>query len=71
MVILDRTGDMPVMTVQKATDETGAGVQLPTSVSSILVNGQADNAVYTLTGVRMDSPAQHGIYIQNGKKVVK
>jgi len=28
-------------------------------------------AVYTISGVRVDKPTQHGIYIVNGKKIVK
>jgi hypothetical protein len=32
---------------------------------------QTNNAVYTISGVRVNNPAQHGIYIVNGKKVVK
>ena len=73
VVILDRTGEMPTVTIQKATDETGAGVEIPSGIDSIQVKEQsADNAVYTLSGIRVANAAQqHGIFIQNGKKVVK
>ena len=64
---------MPMVTIQKATDETGAGVEIPSGIDSIQVKEQsADNAVYTLSGIRVANAAQqHGIFIQNGKKVVK
>ena len=32
---------------------------------------QTNYTVYTISGVRVNNPAQHGIYIVNGKKVVK
>lgn len=66
--ILDRTGEKASLRVEKATDETGAGVDLPSSIQSVTTS-QADNAVYNLQGVRVAAPTK-GIYIQNGRKIV-
>ncbi len=35
------------------------------------VAGEHSDAVYTISGVRVKAPTQHGIYIVNGKKIVK
>ena len=44
----------------------------PDSVKDIkVIEGQTSNAVYTISGVRVQNPTQHGIYIMNGKKIVK
>ncbi len=40
-----------------------------TGVKAIEVNGNADNAIYNLQGVRVANP-QKGIYVKNGKKYV-
>ena len=48
-------------------------MDIPSGIDSIQVKEQsADNVVYTLSGIRVANAAQqHGIFIQNGKKVVK
>ena len=33
--------------------------------------GNTSHAIYTISGVRVQNPTQHGIYIMNGKKIVK
>ena len=44
----------------------------PDSVKDIVsFTGGSKAAVYTISGVRVDKPTQHGIYIVNGKKIVK
>ena len=44
----------------------------PDSVKDIVsFAGGSKAAVYTISGVRVDKPTQHGIYIVNGKKIVK
>ena len=44
----------------------------PDSVKDIKVmEGQTSNDIYTISGVRVQHPTQHGIYIMNGKKIVK
>ena len=42
-----------------------------TGINSIATNADADNAIYTIDGRRVNSTAQKGIYIQNHKKIVK
>ena len=42
-------------------------VELADSVFQCEVNNQA---IFDLQGRRVENPAQHGIYIQNGRKVV-
>lgn len=38
-----------------------------TAISSVEQNGKEDNAIYTLTGIKVEQPTS-GIYIKNGKK---
>ena len=40
-----------------------------TGVKTVEVNGDADNAIYNLQGIRVANP-QKGIYVKNGKKYV-
>ena len=42
-----------------------------TGISEIAADKKADKAYYTLDGVRVENPTQKGVYIHNGKKVVK
>lgn len=42
-----------------------------TGINSITTDADADNAIYTIDGRRVNSTAQKGIYIQNHKKIVK
>lgn len=42
-----------------------------TGINSIATDTDADNAIYTIDGRRVNSTAQKGIYIQNHKKIVK
>lgn len=43
----------------------------PTSISSVATSAtKLDNAIYTLSGVRVANAAVKGIYIQNGKKFI-
>ena len=57
-VWLDENGNI------ESTDGELTGIE---SVESIDVN---NGAVYTLQGVRIDSPAKGRLYIQNGKKII-
>ena len=57
-VWLDKDGNI------ESTDGELTGIE---SVESIDVN---NGAVYTLQGVRIDSPAKGRLYIQNGKKII-
>ena len=63
VVSFTNTGEQ-VCFVMKVTYTEGA-----TGVPTVRNSRPADNAYYTLQGVRVDKPAK-GIYIQNGKKVV-
>ena len=43
-----------------------------TGVKDIVTLGKKENgAIYTISGVRVSQPAQHGVYIMNGKKFVR
>lgn len=42
-----------------------------TGINTIANDADADNAIYTIDGRRVNSTAQKGIYIQNHKKIVK
>ena len=42
-----------------------------TGINTIATDANADNAIYTIDGRRVNSTAQKGIYIQNHKKIVK
>jgi hypothetical protein len=42
-----------------------------TAIENIPPLSQGVGAVYNLQGRRMDGPADRGVYIQNGKKIVK
>lgn len=42
-----------------------------TGINTIVTDADADNAIYTIDGRRVNSTAQKGIYIQNHKKIVK
>ncbi len=42
-----------------------------TGINSVATDADADNAIYTVDGRRVNSTAQKGIYIQNHKKIVK
>ena len=57
-----------VFTVNKATTveitkSTGTGI-------NTINASNADNAIYTLQGVKVNGKAAKGLYIKNGKKVV-
>lgn len=43
----------------------------PTSINTIDANAQRNGDIYDLQGRKIATPAAHGIYIQNGKKIVK
>ena len=42
-----------------------------TGINNVATDADADNAIYTIDGRRVNSTAQKGIYIQNHKKIVK
>lgn len=42
-----------------------------TGINTVATDADADNAIYTIDGHRVNSTAQKGIYIQNHKKIVK
>ena len=42
-----------------------------TGINTVATDVDADNAIYTIDGRRVNSTAQKGIYIQNHKKIVK
>lgn len=42
-----------------------------TDINTVVTDADADNAIYTIDGRRVNSTAQKGIYIQNHKKIVK
>ena len=42
-----------------------------TGINNVATDADADNAIYTIDGQRVNSTAQKGIYIQNHKKIVK
>ena len=63
VVSFTNTGEQ-VCFVMKVTYTEGA-----TGVPTVRNSRPADNAYYTLQGVRVDKPAK-GIYIQNGKKII-
>ena len=42
-----------------------------TGINNVATDADADNAIYTIDGRRVNSTAQKGIYIQNNKKIVK
>ena len=42
-----------------------------TGINTVAIDADADNAIYTIDGRRVNSTAQKGIYIQNHKKIVK
>lgn len=42
-----------------------------TGINTVATDADADNAIYTIDGCRVNSTAQKGIYIQNHKKIVK
>lgn len=42
-----------------------------TGINTVATDADADNAIYTIDGRRVNSTAQKGIYIQNHKKIVK
>lgn len=50
-------------TITKVKDTTGIN-----GVSTIKAEDQ--NAWYTISGVRVSKPTQHGVYIHNGKKYI-
>ena len=68
VLILDRTGEMPVVSVVKAEDVAGltTGIQNPITTATKTAVG----AYYTLSGVRMAQPTKAGLYIHEGKKIV-
>lgn len=67
----------PIYIVIDFTKGLNAGVMTVSKSPIMAVEGiitdfnNASNAVYTISGVRVNNAAQHGIYIVNGKKVVK
>lgn len=42
-----------------------------TGINTVATDADADNAIYTIDGRRVNSTAKKGIYIQNHKKIVK
>lgn len=42
-----------------------------TAVEELTIDSEDNGAWYTIDGIRVNAPTQHGIYIHNGKKVVK
>lgn len=53
------------------TSKAKLAIGIPTAVSTIAAPTAAgDNAIYTLQGVRVAKPAQKGLYIVGGKKVL-
>lgn len=42
-----------------------------TGINTVATDADADNAIYTIDGRRVNNTAQKGIYIQNHKKIVK
>ena len=45
---------------------------LPAGIDNITLVGEGVKATYTLSGQRTtDTPRQHGVYIQNGKKIIR
>lgn len=42
-----------------------------TGINTVAADADADNAIYTIDGRRVNSTAKKGIYIQNHKKIVK
>lgn len=42
-----------------------------TGINTVATDADADNAIYTIDGRRVNSTVQKGIYIQNHKKIVK
>lgn len=47
-------------------------IEAPTTgINTVATDADADNAIYTIDGRRVNSTAQKGIYIQNHKKIVK
>lgn len=42
-----------------------------TGINTVATDADADNAIYTIDGRRVNGTAQKGIYIQNHKKIVK
>lgn len=42
-----------------------------TGINTVVTDADADSAIYTIDGRRVNSTAQKGIYIQNHKKIVK
>jgi hypothetical protein len=59
--------ELPVMSFAEFT----SGIRAVTADASFA--SSQDDAVYTLSGIRVSDPTNlpHGIYIKNGKKVVK
>lgn len=48
-------------------------VDLPTRISDINANGEdaGNNVIYNINGQRLNAVPEHGIYIRNGRKVLK
>lgn len=48
-------------------------VDIPTRINEINGNGvnTVNNVIYNINGQRMNAVPQHGVYIQNGRKVIK
>ena len=48
-------------------------VDIPTRINEINGNGvnTVNNVIYNINGQRLNAVPQHGVYIQNGRKVIK
>ena len=70
VLILDRNAEVATLKVEKASDETGAGVELPSAIQDVTTKTDSSNkAIYNLQGVRV-AHLKKGLYIQNGHKFV-
>ena len=48
------------------------GPSMPTGITSVIAQPRMDGSIYNLQGQKLQIiPSRHGIYIQNGKKVVR
>ena len=53
-----------------AANKAWADKTVPTAISTVGADAQTDNTIYDLMGRKVVNPT-HGIYIQNGKKIVR
>ena len=43
----------------------------PTSIQPTTIGRQTDASVYDLQGRRVDSPSRRGVYIKDGRKIIR